>query len=102
MKWGWNWAISSFTLHNITPLIKIATQCKFYGGGQKVTSALYKRKDSWLQQSFASYIHSFFRNKIWSVRLLEEKYIRSGGMDAEQTILSLKTSSIDLISFKET
>ena len=28
-----NSAISSFTLHNITPLITLATQYKFYGGG---------------------------------------------------------------------
>ena len=28
-----NSAISSFTLHNITPLITLATQYEFYGGG---------------------------------------------------------------------
>ena len=33
-EFSWNSAISSFTVHNITPLITYATRYKFYGGGQ--------------------------------------------------------------------
>ena len=34
---GTNSAVFSFTLHNITPLITLASQCKFYSGGQIIT-----------------------------------------------------------------
>ena len=72
---SYNSAISSFTLHNITPLITLETQYKFYDGGTNYNT-------TWERQSIISLKYYFDADLPWLTR--ELKCIEKRSLSAMQ------------------